>query len=102
MRPPARVNAVRPFLCAFSGLSSTAVASAPRRRRNVDAHSASPPLLSPDPTTAQMRLAATPPVRAVSSRAIEIDSNAARRINAPSGMLASRGTSAARIASAEW
>ena len=98
-RPPARWNAASPFLCVFSGLSSTAAAPAPRRHRNVDAHSASPPL-SPDPTTAQMRRPATPPVRAISSRATAMDSGyAARRISAPSGRLASSGASAARIAS---
>ncbi|CNH15252.1 Uncharacterised protein [Mycobacterium tuberculosis] len=99
--PPALVNAANPLRCVRSGLSSTASAAAPRRRRKVAAHSASPPL-SPEPTTAHTRRPATPPVRRASSQMISLASpNAARRISAPSGRLASSGASASRIASAE-
>ena len=66
MRPPARRNAARPLRWVRSGLSRIASAAAPRRRRKVAAHSASPPL-SPEPTTAHTRRPATPPVRAANS-----------------------------------
>lgn len=98
---PDLVNAASALRCVRSGLSSTASAAAPRRRRNVAAHSASPPL-SPDPTTAHTRRPTTPPVRAVNSRPISVASpKAARRISAPSGRLANRGASAARMVSTE-
>ena len=45
-RPPDARNAARPMAWARSGLKKTASATAPRRRRNVAAHSASPPLLN--------------------------------------------------------
>ena len=71
IRPPALRNAARPFWWVRSGLSSIASAAAPRRRRKVAAHSASPPL-SPEPTTAHTRRPATPPVRAVNSPMIAV------------------------------
>jgi hypothetical protein len=70
-RPPAAVSAARPCWWVRSGLSSIASAAAPRRRKNVAAQSASPPL-SPEPTTAQTRRPATPPVRAFSSPMIAL------------------------------
>ena len=60
-------NAASALRWVCSGLSRTASAAAPRRRRKVAAHSASPPL-SPEPTTAHTRRPATPPVRAFNSR----------------------------------
>ena len=69
--PPALRNAASAAGWVRSGFSSTASAAAPRRRRNVAAHSASPPL-SPEPTTAHTRRPATPPVRAVSSAMISV------------------------------
>ena len=51
IRPPDFRKPPSAFRWVRSGLSSTAAPAAPRRRRNVAAHSASPPL-SPEPTTA--------------------------------------------------
>jgi hypothetical protein len=70
-RPPAPRKAASAVAWVWSGLSSTADAAAPRRRRNVAAHSASPPL-SPEPTTAQTRRPAIPPDRLTNSRAIAV------------------------------